>query len=281
LLDDSEKRRLIDSLVEATNGELISRVRTLAAALSGQVASHIAYMGSLPWHISTANATPYTGSGNNGIQMVDNKWKLAPAQDGSGGSGAGQQPGTTERPPAEGNTPDGTKKPPPGTTQRPKDVPTDPAQGQSGPCGSERAPVQGGNSAQAICAGRHRTTICQLSRRPPFLWAVPVVLALVWVVRLAPVVWGPAGWVAVAWVLSGRPHSLRLRRCRASWLLLLRCRRRIRCRRQRVPRRLVWGLVVGCSEGFVPVPSQVAPPTPAQAVPAAPQAAATPSVQSA
>lgn len=105
LIDDSDKQTLIEALVEATNAQLIGQSAEAGAALAGQVASHAAYMGSLPWHVSTADATPYTGqSGNNGTQMLNAGWKQAPALPGKTGSGESDLPSPGEN---NGTTPPG------------------------------------------------------------------------------------------------------------------------------------------------------------------------------
>ncbi len=97
-LDESEKEALINELVEATNAMLITQNADAAAAVAGEVAAHLAYMTSLPWHVSAANPAPYTPPGSrNGAQMMGNGWKTSPAQGGEGGTpgdGGGQGTGT-------------------------------------------------------------------------------------------------------------------------------------------------------------------------------------------
>ena len=154
LLEDSEKQALIDALVEATNAQLIGQSAEAGAALASQVASHAAYMGSLPWHTSTANAAPHTPSPSpSGIQALNTGWKQAPALPGEtgNGNGNGQAPGSTERPPTQGTEKPGTSEKP-GTTERPKDVPPTPAQQRPAPGSTERPAAQSPTAPQTPSA---------------------------------------------------------------------------------------------------------------------------------
>ena len=102
-LDESEKQALINALVEATNTTLISQNADAAAVIAAEVAGHLTYTTSLPWHVSKANPAPSTPpSSRNGVQMMGNGWKLSPAQGGGnpgdGGSGQGTGRGGGGRP---------------------------------------------------------------------------------------------------------------------------------------------------------------------------------------
>lgn len=134
-LDESEKEALINALVEATNATLITQNADAAAAVAGEVAGHLAYMTSLPWHVSTANPAPYTPpSSGNGVQMMGNGWKLDPPLGGDGGNSAtggqgtgtgsgGGRPGPTTQPQQQGQTgpgPGGRPGPSEQPFQRPK-----------------------------------------------------------------------------------------------------------------------------------------------------------------
>lgn len=93
---DTQKQLEIDALVESTNKQLKAFSEAEAAVLTSQLAAHSAMMSALPWHVSTANASPFTPSthpAGNGVQALSTGWKQAPVTSGNG-NGTGPRPGT-------------------------------------------------------------------------------------------------------------------------------------------------------------------------------------------
>lgn len=122
LLDGDTKQQVIDGLVEATNAELIARSAAAGALVTAAVTKHLAYLASLPWHMSTADsASSFTPSSNgNGVQAMSAGWKQSPAptETGSGASGTGQGPGTGGQRPGQQQTPGQAKDDAPGAGQQ-------------------------------------------------------------------------------------------------------------------------------------------------------------------
>ena len=139
LLDSGEKQALIDSLVETTNAQLVGQNVAAAGALASQVAAHTSHMGSLPWHVSTADATPHTG--NSSVQALNSGWKQSPPSPGDGTRTPSTTTGSKRPPTSNQPTP-----PQPETTsdgRRPAEGEGPPHQQPSTTSGGERIPAGG------------------------------------------------------------------------------------------------------------------------------------------